>query len=325
MNHPENQKKNSGKRTLFLVLAGIAIVATVLVGTLTFGGMPDETPIEPPAKEHYVIFPPTIPDQLEFAGEEVPLHLFDVREALDRELLSNMYFHSQTIRLIKLSHRYFPQVTPILDSMGIPEDFKYLMVAESNLSNAVSPAGAVGFWQLVKGTASDYGLEVNSEVDERYHLEKATMAASEYLLESHEKYGSWTMAAASYNAGRRGIDRQTNRQKLDNYYDLLLNEETARYLFRVLALKLIMEDPDTYGIQISLDDVYEPVPFYTVTVDGPVVDFADFAFEHHTNYKMLKFLNPWLRDNNLTNAARRTYEIRIPVEGYRENAGNPAN
>jgi hypothetical protein len=325
MIHSDNQKKGKPIRSVVLLLAALAVVVTVLIGTMTFGGAPDDQPIEPPDKEHYVIFPPLIPDELTFSGEDVPVHLFDVREALDRELLSNMYFHSQTIRLIKLSHRYFPRVVPVLDSMGIPEDFKYLMVAESNLSNAVSPAGAVGFWQLVRGTAEEYGLEVNSEVDERYHLEKSTMAAGRYLLESFEKYGNWTLAAASYNAGRRGMDRQIDRQKIDNYYDLLLNEETGRYVFRVLALKLIMENPDAYGFHISLDDVYKPVPYHTVTVDGRVSDFADFAFEHHTNYKMLKFLNPWLRDNQLSNIGGKTYEIRIVDEGFRENVGTPDN
>ncbi|MCA1746890.1 MAG: lytic transglycosylase domain-containing protein, partial [Bacteroidales bacterium] len=182
----------------------------------------------------------------------------------------------------------------------------------------VSPAGAVGFWQLRSGTGMEYGLEINSEVDERYHLEKSTVAACKYLQESFEKYGEWTMSAASYNAGRRGMDRQISRQNEKSYYDLLLNEETARYVFRVLAYKLILEDPSAYGFHISLKDMYQPIPFRVVTINEPVVDFAEFAKEHGTNYKMLKFFNPWLRDNNLTNARRKTYEIKIPLEDARE-------
>ncbi len=255
-----------------------------------------------------------IPDTLYFAGELVPVQYFDVREALDRELLSNTYFHSQTIRLIKLAHRYFSDIEPILKRYGVPDDFKYLAVAESGLANVVSPAGAVGFWQIRKGTGQDYGLEINSEVDERYHLEKATEVACKYIIESYERYKTWTMAAASYNTGRRGIDRQIARQKQDDYYELLLNEETARYIFRILAFKLIFEDPASYGFHISEADMYDPYQYKTVVVDSSVNDFADFAALYDTNYKLLKLLNPWLRDTTLTIRSNKTYEIRIPTE-----------
>ncbi|MFC2090114.1 lytic transglycosylase domain-containing protein [Bacteroidota bacterium] len=260
------------------------------------------------------IHPVVIPDTLYFAGELVPLHYFDVREALDRELLSNTYFHSQTIRLIKLANRYFQQIEPILERHGIPDDFKYLAVAESGLANAVSPAGAVGFWQIRKGTGQDYGLEISTEVDERYHLEKATEVACEYIKESYEKYNTWTMAAASYNAGRRGVDRQVARQKQTDYYELLLNEETARYIFRILAFKLIVENPSDYGFQIKESDLYKPLLFKTVIVDSTVENFADFAALQNTNYKMLKLFNPWLRDTSLTNKSGKSYEIRIPTQ-----------
>jgi hypothetical protein len=258
-----------------------------------------------------------LPEQVTFAGEPVPLDLFDVKESLDRELLSNTYFHSQTIRLIKLSNRYFPLIEPILRENLVPDDFKYLAVAESGLSQAVSPVKAVGFWQLMKGTAQDYGLEVGAEVDERYHVEKSTRVACEYIVDSYRKYGNWTMTAASYNAGRRGMDRQITRQKTDNYYDLLLNQETARYLYRVVALKLIFENPTAYGFHISDDELYPEIPVATVEVDSAVADFADFAFAHGTNYKILKYLNPWLRDNKLSNPRSKKYEILVPAEGYR--------
>jgi len=258
-----------------------------------------------------------VPAVLEFAGEPVPLDLFDVREALDRELLSNTYFHSQTIRLIKLANRYFPEIEPVLRGNLVPDDFKYLAVAESGLSQAVSPSQAVGFWQLLKGTAQENGLEVTREVDERYHVAKSTQAACRYLIESYRKYGNWTMTAASYNAGRRGVDRQIQRQKKENYYDLLLNEETARYLYRVVAFKLIFEDPAAYGFDIPEHERYPVIPSRQVTVDSTVADFADFAMEHGTNYKILKYLNPWLRDTKLTVPEGKAYEITLPAEGYR--------
>ena len=200
----------------------------------------------------------------------------------------------------------------------MPEDIKYIAVAESDLTNAISPAQAVGFWQFVKPTAIEYGLEVNDEIDERYHLERSTEAACEFLKGSYELYGSWTMAAASYNMGRRGINRQVERQKQEDYYDLLLNDETARYIYRLLALKLILNDPGKFGFYVEEEDLYQLIPCHHVTIDGPVEDFADFAKEQGTNYKMLKMFNPWLRDIKLTNQKGKVYHINIPQEGYRE-------
>ncbi len=272
---------------------------------------------DPREGESFAVYGVDLPGRVDFAGEPMPLDLFDVRESLDRELLSNTYFHSQTIRLIKLANRYFPLIEPVLRANLIPDDFKYLAVAESGLTQAVSPASAVGFWQLLKGTAQEYGLEVNTEVDERYHVVKSTEVACDYLIESFRKYGSWTMAAASYNAGRRGVDRQIERQKTEEYYDLLLNEETARYIFRVVAFKLIFENPEEFGFHIAQNELYPEIPTYVVEVDSTVADFADFAREHGTNYKILKYFNPWLRDTQLTNRSRKTYQIVLPEEGYR--------
>lgn len=304
-------------RWIFSSIILISVIAAVLVGTVGFGGQNRIDPIIPEKKNEYAIFPMDLPKELSFAGERVPMDQFDVYEALDREVLSNAYFHSQTLRLIKMANRYFPVIEPILKEQGIPDDFKYLAVAESGLANVVSPANAVGFWQIRKGTAGDYGLEINSEIDERYHLEKSTVVACKYLKESFGKYENWTLAAASYNIGRRGIDREMTRQKNENYYDLLLNEETARYIFRILALKLILEEPADYGFQLSKKDLYDPIPYINVELSGAVIDFADFAIEHETNYKMLKYLNPWLRDNKLSNKEGLTYIIKIPESGFR--------
>lgn len=314
------EKKGQGNSRLWVIplIIVASVIAVFSIDKIGFGGVADNDPVEPEEKSYYAIFPFEVPEQVAFAGEQVPLGYFDVYESLDRELLSNTYFHSQTIRMIKMANRYFPKIEPILAAEGIPDDFKYLAIAESNLSNAVSPAGAVGFWQLLKGTGHDYGLEINSEVDERYHLEKSTVVACRYIRESYEKYLNWTMAAASYNAGRRGIDRQLTRQKETDYYDLLLNEETARYIFRILAIKLILEDPAAYGFHLSKQDLYQPIAYDVVVVNGPVTDFAEFAKQHNTNYKMLKFLNPWLRDNNLTNSQGKTYEVRVPKPHARE-------
>ena len=264
-----------------------------------------------------------IPEKLTFMEEEVPLSYNDVRESLDRELLVNSYFHSQTLRFLKLAPRFMSIIVPILEADTVPTDFAYLALAESGFDQrAVSPAGAVGFWQFMKGTATDYGLEVNNEIDERYHVEKATQAACKYLKESYERYGSWTLVAASYNAGRSFIDRQLERQKVSSYYDLLVGEETSRYVFRILALKLIMENPTEYGFVVKEDEKYPLWNVKTITVNGPVKDFADFATERGTNYKILKMLNPWLRETFLTNSKGKTYAIKIPAKGFRTKAND---
>lgn len=261
---------------------------------------------------------PNLPDSVSFCNEVVPLYYFDVKESLEREILVNSYWHSQTIWLMQKSNRFFPVIEPILEEYSIPDDFKYLAVAESGLAHVVSPAGACGFWQLMEGTAKDYGLEVNSDVDERYHLEKATVVACKYILESYKKYGNWTLTAASYNAGRRGIDRQITKQKENSYYDLLLNEETARYVYRIVAFKLVFENPEEYNFNIKEESLYHPIDYKEVVVNEPIENLADFAHEHNTNYKMLKTLNPWLRSNKLTNSNKKTYSIKVPKKKARK-------
>ena len=265
----------------------------------------------------YQVGPFALPDTFDFAGERMPLEFFDVRESLDRELLISAYRHSATITLIKRAGRFFPVIEPILAEYGLPDDFKYLAVAESDLSNAISPAGATGFWQIMQATGREYGMEINQEVDERYDLEKSTRFACSYILKAYNKYGSWTMAAASYNAGNRGVDQQIGIQKVNSYYDLLLNEETARYIFRIASYKLIFTHPERYGINIDKSDLYPVIPYVEMKVDTAVASFEQFAKAFNTNYKMLKFLNPWLRKPNLTTKPGKEYIIKVPAEGSR--------
>ena len=255
-----------------------------------------------------------IPEKVIFAGEEMPLERFDVKEALDRELLSIAYFHSQTIRYIKLAPRYFPVIEPILKANGIPDDFKYLAMAESGLNpRAISPAGAVGFWQFLDVTAKEYGLEVNKEVDERYHVEKSTSAFCKYVRQSYNKYGSWTLAAASYNGGMARVQSQQGRQKMTSYYDLLFVDETQRYVFRIAALKLILENPNQYNFVVEEEEKYPAIKTREIEINGSINSFADFAIANGINYKLLKDFNPWLREDKLTNASEKKYIIKIPV------------
>jgi len=259
-----------------------------------------------------------IPQKLSFAGEEVPLEFFDVRESLERELISNSYFHSQTIFLLKRMDRYMSVIEPILEQYNIPEDFKYLAVAESILyDKAKSPVGAAGIWQLMKGTAQDYGLEVNDNVDERYNLILSTHVACQFLLESYEKYENWALVAASYNMGRRALDRSLAYSKQDNYYDMYLNAETARYVYRILAFKLLIENPKNYGFSVAEKDKFPVFDLDTVMVDYPIDHIADFAEEQGMTYKTFKLFNPWFLENHLNNASKKEYKVLVAKEGYR--------
>ncbi|MCF8378078.1 MAG: transglycosylase SLT domain-containing protein [Bacteroidales bacterium] len=299
------------------IILSLTLVSGILffVNPLKSDVNSEEKVLEEPTRA-YAIFAVSIPEAIEFSGEQVPLDQVDVREALDREILVNTYWQSQTLLFLKRANRYFPTIEKILREYNVPDDFKYLAVAESGLMNVVSPSQAVGFWQLLEGTAVENGLEVNNEVDERYHLEKSTEAACRYILESYEKYKSWTMAAASYNAGRRGIDRQVDRQIDSDYYDLLFTEETSRYIFRILAIKLILTSPGDYGFYIGVDDLYHEVPSFEVTIDGKVDNLAEFAKRYHITYKTLKNMNPWLREANLSNPKNHSYYVKIPRKGF---------
>ncbi|HNW54562.1 MAG TPA: lytic transglycosylase domain-containing protein [Bacteroidales bacterium] len=264
------------------------------------------------------IFSLVLPDKAEFAGEEAPLGLYYVREGLDRELMVNTYWHSSTLLMLKKSNRYFHIIIPILKKHNIPEDFKYLALIESGLTNIQSQAGAAGFWQIVPGTAKNFGLEITDQVDERYHIEKATEAACKLLRGSYNKFGSWTLAAAAYNVGEGRISRELERQSASSYYDLYLPEETMRYVYRIIALKLLYEHPTEYGYFIRKKDLYPPIPTYTVSVDSSISNLPVFARTMKINYRLLKEFNPWLRSDKLTNTGKKKYMITLPKKGFED-------
>jgi hypothetical protein len=280
--------------------------------------------------KNYKVYSLNLPTKLDFANEAVPLNQFDVRESLDRELLLNTYWQSQSILLHKRAYRWFQRIVPILKKNGIPEDFKYVALIESGFTNAVSPSGASGFWQFLDKTAVNYGLTVNENIDERYHVERATEAACKYFKEAYNKFGSWTLVAASYNMGINGLNKQIETQKVNNYYDLLLNQETARYIFRILAVKEILEAPQKYGFVLRKKDVYPQIPIQQLSVDSSITNIAVYAQSLGLNYKILKLLNPWLRQNTLENKTNITYKIDVPTKNFDEvmlteiYQGNPA-
>ena len=261
------------------------------------------------------IYSPPIPDTLEFCGERVPLEDFDVHERIDREFLVNTYWHSAMLLYIKRANRWFPLIEQILKKNGVPDDFKFMAVAESGLTNVVSPDGATGFWQLMEAAAKKYGLEINNEVDERYNVAKSTQAACDYLKEAHARFGTWTLTAASYNNGVNGIENQIGRQQTRNYYNMYLNEETYRFVARIVSIKEIFKNPHKYGFYFSQSDLYPRFDTYEVKINYPVKDFAQFAKNYGINYKILKIFNPWLRDNFLKNKNRKSYTLELPPKG----------
>ncbi len=291
-----------------------AIVLLIIVSGLLINAVPEgaESKSQQSEKKEVRYYPTAV----DFAGEPAPLNIADVRERFERELLVNANLDATTLLILKRANRVFPIIEPILKQYNIPDDFKYLAVIESGLVHAVSPAGARGMWQFMPATAKEHGMEVNDFVDERYHLEKSTIAACQYLTAAKEKFGNWTLAAASYNGGFTGVNRQIEMQKVTNYYDLLLTEETSRYVFRILALKEIMKNPQLYGFEVTPEELYVNLPVRKIPVDSTINDLASFALSQGINYKILKIHNPWLRDKKLINSARKTYFIEIPTTGY---------
>lgn len=289
----------------------IAISGVFLIHSRT--DKEEDTQYNSEIQNHYAVYAIPMPEDINFAGEPVPLSDPDIFERIDRELHVNTYWQSNSLLTFKRANKYFPIIEPILAKNGVPDDFKYLAVIESGLRNVVSPAGAAGYWQFMKTSGKEFGLEINSEVDERYHLEKATEAACKYLLAAKEKFGTWTLAAASYNMGMGGLNKQLTRQKEGDYYDLLLNSETSRYVMRILALKEIMESPKEYGFNFREKDLYKMDSVKVITIDTAILDFADFAQERDLSYKTLKYHNPWLRQSYLKNESNSTYEIKLPI------------
>lgn len=298
------------------VFAFFGLLSLTMIFVYAMQDAPTDENFEKKLINDYNVYALQIPEHLAFAGEALPLDNPDIYERMDKELLVNTYWQSNGLLMFKRAHKYFPVIEPILKKHGVPDDFKYLAVIESGLTNVVSPAGARGVWQIMPATGREYGLEVNDNVDERYHLEKSTEVACEYLKKSKEQLGSWTLAAAAYNAGNAGVSRRLEEQGVTDYYDLLLGEETGRYLFRIIALKEILTHPDKYGFNFREKDLYTEVPTFKVEVDTAVTDFTAFAKGFNINYKILKLHNPWLREPKLNNKSKKQYFIEIPKEGY---------
>ena len=295
------------KKSTWIVLGGIVFVLTASAShwrTAFSTSEPDPS---------YKVYALEVPQKIEFAGETIELKRPDLRERLDRELLVNTYWQSNMMLLIKRANKYFPTIERILAEEGIPGDFKYLAVIESGLSNVRSPKGASGFWQIMRTTGREMGLEVNSNVDERYHLEMATRVACRYLKKAKDKLGSWTLAAAAYNRGTNGIRKKLATQEVDNYYDLYLGSETSRYIFRILAIKEIMKQPSRYGFVYMPRDLYEPQRVRMVGLDTAITNLSRFAQQMKIDYNQLKLHNPWLMQNHLNNKSRKYYEIALPT------------
>lgn len=299
-------------RSFFNFAAGL-LAGFIILSQLSFH---DESKTKNDKQESSIHqwYAPPIPEKMDFAGEAVPLHQWDVKERLDRELLFNYYWQNNILYMLKLANRYFPAIEERLKANGVPSDFKYLCIAESNLlANATSSSGAVGFWQFLAGTAPGYQLEVNDKVDKRRDVIESTDAASKYLKQAYAKFGSWTAAAASYNCGMGGYNAQATKQKTKNYYDLLLTDETHRYIFRILAFKHLMENAKELGFVLNNSELYHPVKTKAVTVSKSIPDLVQFAIDHGTNYKTLKLLNPWLRSNSLSVRSGKSYTVLLPV------------
>jgi hypothetical protein len=300
-----------------LAIIGVVCVSGLFIFSMQKAPSDETIGKEQPRINDYNVYALEMPEGINFADELVPVENADIYERMDRELLVNTYWQSNGLLMFKRAQKYFPIIEPILEKNGVPDDFKYLAVIESGLvQTAKSPAGASGVWQIMKATGRENGLEVNANVDERYNLEKATEVACKYLKRAKEKLGSWTAAAAAYNAGNAGISRRFKEQGVSDYYDLLLGEETGRYVFRIVALKEILSHPDKYGFNFNKSDLYQQVPTYKVEVDTAVTSFSQFAKRFGINYKILKLHNPWLREPHLNNKSRKLYTIEIPKEGF---------
>ena len=309
------QKIKQFKR-YFIAFAGVLLFLSIVkLFIYSFSDSISDANYEDYFNTSYKVFSIRIPKNLNFAGEKTPIRDFSVREAMERELVINTYWQSQTLLLHKRANRWFPVIEPILKKNNIPDDFKYIPLIESQLTNVVSPQGATGFWQLVEPTAKEYGLEITEDIDERYNVVKSTEAACKYFKEAYKQFNNWTLVAASYNLGMTGVQSQLNRQKVSSYYDVLLTEETARYIYRLLAMKEIISRPKVYGFILRKKDLYPVIPTKKMIIDSTIHSLADFALTEGINYKYLKLFNPWLRTGSLPNPQKKKYVIELPKNG----------
>lgn len=297
-----------------IVLASLAIAGEAFIFATRKEKNESEALHTKAIRTDYRVYAPSIPDTLYFCGERVPLNLWYVREGLDRELVSVMYYQSSTIFTIKRATRVMPTIERILKEEGVPEDLKYLCVIESSLQNATSPAGAQGYWQFMKATGQKYGLEINDEIDMRNDLEASTHAACKYLKYLKRRLGNWANAAAAYNCGEAGLEKRLTNQQQKSYYDLALNKETQRYVYRILATKLIFQHLQDYGYYVRRCDTYPELPYEEVELGGKDVDLVQFALDHGSNYKLLRIMNPWITTDKLKNKADKTYKVRVPTK-----------
>ncbi len=300
------------KKILIFLATATVVALVVLVFVMALNQKSSDEDLMAQYKNSYGIFNPPIPDSLSFAGEQIPLNTFYVYEDFEREVLVNTYWQSSTLLMLKRAHRWFPIIEPILKENNIPDDFKYLAVIESSLSNVTSSAGAKGFWQFMKATGLNYGLEISEDVDERNNVVESTKAACKYLKDSYKIFGKWTLSAASYNMGAGGLNSQVRKQAGEDFFDLSLNPETARYLYRILAIKTIFESPERYGFRLREKDLYPTLKFRTVEVDSSIISLSDFAKKNNVSYKMLKSLNPWLVSSKLKVGPGKKYIIWFP-------------
>ena len=297
----------------YFILFGLLIL--IVIGVfLLFKEDNKSTSIPYRTHSKYQVYALDLPDEISFAGERCPIEREDIAERLDRELHINTYWRSNTLLLMKRINRWFPMIERVFKNEGVPEDFKYVAIAETMLQNLESPAGAGGFWQLLPATARELGLQVDDEVDERYDPVKATYAAAKYLKRANKRFGSWTNVAASYNRGMNGFQRALKKQKVNNFYDLKLNSETSRYVFRILAFKEIIENPDKYGFKIKRKQYYPEIKTKSIKIDTSISNLVDFAHQQGVTYKTLRVHNPWINDYSITNRNGKTYIFKIPVE-----------
>jgi len=307
-----------------LSLSIVAFLLFFIAGELLIFGLAENEEDKQFSEEFlsaYKVYSLVLPTKVDFSGEEAPVNRMDVRENLEREMLVNTYWQSSTLLMLKRANRWFPEIEPILKRNGVPDDFKYLALIESGFTLSVSPSGAAGFWQFLERTGKEYKLEINEQIDERYHVQKSTEAACKYLKDAHAKLKSWTLVAAAFNIRLTGISDQAKNQKTKDYYNLALNQETARYVYRILALKIIHKDPSQFGFKLRKKDLYPVIPTYTVSIDSGTVDLVDLAYKEGVSFKIVKLLNPWIKKTKIDATADKPIILLFPEKTFSNKNG----